>query len=402
MKRRLLLETTATAAGIYALQGCGGALDDVARADEPSAADGLVTASATVGAGVPVPTTLPSWRAPLAVGQWTAIPNTAPSLAPLAVKTYPTLGATGPAAKVIAWCGLSLDTRNSTLYSAAGGGHSDYAGNEVHAIGLAVNTPQWVERRAATAASQVLASRAYYADGRPTSRHSYYGVAFNEKRGRILLLAGSRWGDGYQTEALDGFNLATLDWDRAGTYPNAPAAVTTYFGAAVVEHKSTGDLYAFANYNAYRWNNATNTWSAAVSGGTIYGIEAASALDSRRNRVLVVGGHGADRGLYTLGSATTASVTLTGTHASALNLPGNGMVYEPTLDAYLVRRPDAGGTVYRINAQTWAVSTFATTGGSSIPAAQNGVYRRWLYVPALGGVVYCPSYTSNLWFLRTA
>lgn len=80
---------------------------------------------------------------------------------------------------------------------------------------------------------------------------------------------------------------------------------------------------------------------------------------------------------------------------------GSGMVYEPWLDAFLVRLSGAGGTVYRIDAQTFAVDTLPTSGGSAVPNAINGVWRRFLFAPKLGGIVYAPAYSSNMWFLRT-
>jgi hypothetical protein len=76
------------------------------------------------------------------------------------------------------------------------------------------------------------------------------------------------------------------------------------------------------------------------------------------------------------------------------------MVYEPWLDAFLARKGGAGSTVYKINAQTFAVEPLATT-SASVPSAFNSVYRKFLFVPALAGVVYCPAYDTNLWFLRT-
>ena len=337
----------------------------------------------------------------MSIGEWRQVPNSALSLAPISVKTYPGLGSTGPASKVIAWCGLAIDTRDSSIYSAAGGGHGDYAGNEVNMIRLSDAAPAWVERRASTASSQVVASATHYSDGRPTSRHSYYGVVCNQLRDRVMLLAGSRYGDGYQIDTMDGFNPALGDWDPAHTWPNVPADVPMYYGAAIVEHKNTGDIYAFANYGVYRWSNSSNTWSQVVSGGSLFGFEAAAALDTTRNRVLVLGGLGNDLGLYTLGASAVQAISLTGLGAAPLSGTGQGMVYDPALDAYLVRAPEAGGAVYRIDAQTFAVSTLATSSGGSIVAAQNGVYRRWLYAPGLGGVVYCPQYDANLWFLRT-
>lgn len=338
----------------------------------------------------------------MAVGEWRQIPGSALSSAPISVKTYPSLGATGPQSKVVAWCGLAIDTRDSSIYSAAGGGHGDYAGNEVNRIRLADASPTWSERRAATAASQVIASASHYADGRPTSRHSYYGVVMNQMRGRVMLMAGSRWGDGYQINSMDGFNISSNDWDSAGTWPNVPSAVPMYYAATIVENKATGDIYAFANYRVFKWDNNSNTWITLVNSGSIYGYEAASALDTKRGRVLILGGLGGDRGLYTLGSSSTQAVTLSGSGAGAFGGTGNGMVYEPTLDAYLVRTPGAGGNVYRIDANTFAVSALTTSGGGSVPSSQNGVYRRFLYAPGLGGVVYCPTFDSNMWFLRTA
>jgi hypothetical protein len=336
----------------------------------------------------------------MAVGEWRQIPNSAMSTAPISVQTYPALGGTGPESKVIAWCGLAMDTRDSTLYSPANGGHMDYAGNEVDSIRLSDDAPRWVERRASTPVSLVRTSTTHYGDGRPTSRHSYYGLVCNELRNRVMVMAGSRWGDGWQMAAMDGFDLSANDWDAARTYPDVPAAVPSLYGATIVEQKSTGDIYAFANNSVFRWGNDTNKWTTVATGG-IVGFEAGSALDTQRNRILVLGGLGNDRGLYTLGSNTTQSVSLSGSAAGSVSGAGNGMVYEPLLDAYLLRKSGPGSTVYRIDAQTFAVDVLATTGGGSVPSAYNDVYRRFLFAPTLGGVVYCPDYDTNLWFLRT-
>lgn len=394
MKRRLFLKSTAATASGLSVAGCGGGAD--------SNPGELTPTPITPAPIIPTPTGLPAWRQGMAVGQWKPIPGSALSASPMAVSTYPSLGATGPASKVVAWCGLAIDTRDSSVYSAAGGGHGDYAGNEVNRIRLADDAPAWTESRASTAVGQVRASVSHYADGRPTSRHSYYGVVCNEKRSRVMLMAGSRWGDGYQMDAMDGFDLALNDWDAAATFPHVPSAVPQYYGAAIVEHKSTGDIYALANYSVFKWSNSTNAWTTVVEGGSIYGFEAASALDTRRNRVLVLGGLGDDQGLFTLGTGVVQPVSLSGAGTGAFHATGNGMVYDAALDAYLVRTPGAGAAVFRIDAQTFSVSLFAATDGGAIPAAQNGVYRRFLFAPGLGGVVYCPAYDANLWFLRTA
>lgn len=344
---------------------------------------------------------MPAWRQGMAVGEWRQVSGTALSAAPMAVKTYPSLGNTGAESKVIAWTGFAIDTRDSSVYSPANGGHHDYAGNEVNRIRLTDNAPAWSEPRASTPVAQVVDSATHYADGRPTARHTYYGARVNEVRNRIMTFSGSRYGNGGMVPTVDGFNLTSNDWDGAGTFPNIPSDFANTPGTALVDQKSSGDVYAFAQFNVFRWSSASNSWSTQVTGTPIYGQYAATALDTRRNRILLVGGENNDYGVYDIAANTMQRVTLSGADAAALGGAGNGMVYDPLLDVYLLRKPGAGATIYRINAQNFSVDTLPTSAGAQVPASTNGVWTRFLYVPSLKGVVYFPTYTGNLWFVRT-
>lgn len=344
---------------------------------------------------------MPAWRQGVAVGEWRQIANTALSSAPMAVKTYPTLGATGPESKAIAWTGFSIDTRDGSVYSAANGGHNDYAGNEVNRIRLLDNAPAWTEPRPSTSAAQVVASTSHYSDGRPTSRHTYYGSVFNEVRGRAMILGGSRFGDGFMTNTMDGFNPSTGDWDAARTYANVSSAFAGTQGGAAAVQKSTGDVYTFADWRIDRWSSASNSWTNMLAGSPVYGQGAAAAFDTLRNRILLVGGLTNEHSIYNVATNTVQSVSFTGPGAGAMSGSGNGMVYDPLLDAFLFRTGGAGATVYRINAQTFSVDTMPTSAGSAVPAATNGVYTRFMYVPQLKGVAYFPAYSSTAWFLRT-
>lgn len=338
------------------------------------------------------------------MGEWRQISGTALSAAPIAVKTFPSLSVVGPEAKISAWNGFAVDTRDSSIYSAASGGHMDYAGNEVNRIRLSDNAPGWTEPKASTPVSQIVANATHYADGRPTSRHSYYGALVNEVRNRAIVISGARWGDGLSPGGvMDGFNLGTNDWDAARTFPDAPSAdFGPYNGWSIVDHKATGDIYAFANWSVLRWDNNTNAWSRRLPNSAIYGQYAASAIDTKRNRILVVAGNGNDHGIYDMGANTSQKISFTGPSAGAMTGDGHGMVYDAALDAFLLCKGGAGGTIYRIDAQTFNVDVLATTGGSPLPATTNGVWRRFLYVPKLKGVVYFPSYGGNIWFLRTS
>lgn len=349
---------------------------------------------------------MPAWRQGIAVGEWKEISGTAMSSAPITVKTYPSLSVLGPIGKMHAWNGFAVDTRDSSIYSAANGGHMDYAGNEVNRIRLSDSAPVWTEPRAATPVNQVVMNTTHYADGRPTSRHTYYGTVVNEVRNRVMVVSGARWGDGYSPGGVtDGFNIAANDWDAAQTYPDAPSAdFGPYNGWAITQHKSTGDIFAFASFSVLRWNSASNAWARRLSNTAIYGQYAASAVDTKRDRVLVVSSssdHG--HGYYNIQTNVVQTVSFSGPQAGAMSgETGNGMVYDPALDAYLYRKKDGGNLVYRIDAQTFSVDVLSTSGGSQIPVAPNGVWTRFLYVPKLKGVVYFPVYGGNLWFLRSS
>jgi hypothetical protein len=343
---------------------------------------------------------MPAWRQGQTVGEWRQIASSALSSAPRAVAVG---GNTGPQSKVIAWTSFTIDTRDSSVYSVANGGHSDYAGNEVNRVRLLDGAPTWTEPRPSTPSSQTTQSTAYYADGRPTSRHTYYGAIMNESRNRAMVLGGAQWGNGFMLSTMDGFNLGSNDWDAASSYPNAPSEFTAAGGSAVTQNRATGDIYVFASYAVARWSSASNTWTRLLTNVATYGQYAASAMDTKRNHILVVGGQTNDRGLYDMASNTMSNVTFTGPNAADMTGDtGNGMVYDPGLDVYLLRKAGAGNTIYRINAQTLYVDTLPNTNGASIPGATNGVWNRFLYVPQLKGIIYFPSYDGNAWFIRTS
>lgn len=343
---------------------------------------------------------MPTWRQGIAVGEWRQIAGTELSSAPIAVKTYPSLGIEGPEAKVTSWNGYSFDSRDSSVYSVANGGHGAYAGNEVNRIRLSDNQPAWTEPRAATPVSQVVADVPHYADGRPTSRHTYYGSIINEKFNRAMLINGSQYANGNALQAFDGFNLSSNDWDAANTFARPPDSLTKVYGAAMALHKASGDLYAFAWSTSHRWNSATNTWT---SSSTSFDAQyAASAVDTKRSRILLLGGDGNIQAIYDIATGVMQSVTLSGAEAGSVSGQGNGMVYDPVLDVFLLRKDSAGGDVYRINAQSLSVDKLPTSSaGSQIPAAPRGVWSRFMYVPTLKGVVFFPTYSGNMWFLRT-
>jgi hypothetical protein len=390
---------------------------------------------------------MPAWRRGQGVNEWRELAATAlgaltPTHTPLTVNGLAAI--VGPRARLDAWCGLSIDTRSSKVWSAANGGHGDYYGNEVCRIDLLADAPAWTEWFAGSNGSVVPStttppsatdpSRARNTDGLPVSTHSYYGQQFMERQNRALRLGGSVSPSGSAYENVEGFDVSRprgqSAWDPAGTFGFAVGSNnggwTVAIGWCTTKDPITERIYTVVQPNIRRFTPAVSgvggVWDVlgplpnALNSGAL----GATAVDTRRNRLLWLLGQGASEahicdlanGAWTARSlpssaAADAMRTARGLSSSSGSHPqSSGMIYVADLDAYLVRQAAAGGRVFRIDPETLAVTELVTVGGGAVPGGspfggEQGVYTRWLFVPQLKGVVYFPNGTANAWFLRT-
>jgi hypothetical protein len=308
-------------------------------------------------------------------------------------------GIEGASAKVYDWNSFVADYRTSKVYSVASGGHGGYSGNEVDVLDLEREDPTWSQ---VLAPSSIVRDAEYYADGRPASRHSYYGVTLDDFDDLIMLFSGSRWEVGFMTRKIDSYNIGTNRYSPQGTHPDT---APNFIGVqATAVNPSTGDVYLNQDRLLGRWNRATNTFQTLSPSGSSQpvGYKTAAAFDTSRDRILFVGGAASDHHLYTLSSNAWSAITFIGADASAAYAAEQAaLVYVPSMDRFLLRTGDSGGgTVYQINPSTFEVTTLPTTGGAAVSSTANGPFNKFLYVPRLRGAVYVPSYSGNAWFLR--
>jgi hypothetical protein len=363
-------------------------------------------------AWIPPPsnTALPSW-VPSTVGAWTQISGTNLS----SVNPSPQRpGNSGPAGKVTAWTGACADVRNSTVYLGLAGGHQDYAGNEFDKISFETSTPAWSEIAASTAVGTIADNVVYYGDGRPSARHNYYGAHFDPTgSGRILLPGGYYYSSAANyTNDTAAFNLSSNTYAAQGTLPNISSGVTESGGNAPgisCSDPRNGNFYSWSHTTVVRFNAASNTYTdltgtAVGMGSWMYGRYSSSAWDSRRDRIFFCGGVTPSNGTYDVATNTFTQRTLTGAAASAVSaLIGAGMQYVPSRDSFLVRSGYAGGTVYEVNASTFACTVFSTSGGTSIPAVANSdqaCFNKFLYLPRVKCIVYLPEHGTGMWAVR--
>ena len=339
----------------------------------------------------------------------------------------------GTPARMDAWCGLSVNTRNSKVWSLANGGHGDYYGNEACTIDLMADAPAWVEWLAGSSGNVIQTAAdvpdgtsptyARYLDGKPSSRHSYYGQQFLERQNRALTLGGSICPRGSAFENVEGFDVTLRQgsnaWDPAGTFGFALGGVyggwTPSIGWCVCKDPVTECIYTIAAPYIRRFTPAAGgvggTWNilGALPNSMNSAALGATAVDTRRHRLLWVKGYGPNAAMscnLATGGWTETAFPASEAKADFEGLSRSiGMVYVPQIDKFLARASAGGPKVYVIDPVTFAVTYLATTGGNSVPLSaalsnEQGVYNRWLYLPAMSGVAYFPYSGSNAWFLR--
>jgi hypothetical protein len=367
---------------------------------------------------------LPVWRQGQALYEWREISGSGINVlgqANLATWNAPGIyGSLGYQAIPFTRNGASADTRDSTVWMLANGGHGGYYGNQAIKIKLSVDAPVWVEAAPPSDGSQVTFDTRTYLDGRPSSAHSYYGEQFIEARNRAMRFgsqATSGTGNGSFPNIVS-FNPVSGLYEADGTYPDIPFVVEPSPNTMMCKDPATENVMVWNHNNFARWNQATNTWTMVFQYMGDQNVAPLNAggfgcVDTRRNLLFTLGYFASSGSFFTMTlntiPPTFVRVTLTGDNTALLaNAAGWGVVFQahptdPSQDVFLMRKPDVvGGDIYRVNASTFFVDHLTTTGGDNAPAPAGTIpiYNRFLALPNLGGIAYIPG-SGNIWFLRT-
>ncbi len=334
----------------------------------------------------------PAWLAGQPLNHWFPIPGTT--------------GAGGSA--IDAYSSFTVVPPTSELVIAAAGGHNDSADNGVYSIRLDLDAPTWRTRRAGSTVFQP--NVLYYADGLPTSRHTYANIHYIASRNAVLL-SGCRFGFGGGTPSgpgMDLFDLTTDQWLPRFTF----ADITPFDGFGIAQD-AQGNIWT---QSGRRFDVATNQWT-RPGNGTLGRFPA--ACDTRSNTLFsrqFGDGQGFDPQLGVIArridAATGNGGAVTFNPSPALDQfiaaqPNYaGMDFDPHAGRFLFYHAGETGKVYTITPRTgtvWDLGVLPTTGMPSPgPSSGSGIQKRFLHVPALRGFVLLPQRSSTLWFLRTA
>ena len=393
---------------IYAGYWPGGRLSGGVLLDNTTPAGGLLTQQSMLSGVVqldsvaPVGTVqgyiTPAWMVGKPLNEWFTIPGTS--------------GAGGAAAT--AFSGMALRDDTSEIYVAAAGGHNDSSDNRVVSLDLRQDAPTWVLRIAPSTSVQI--DVPYYADGKPSSRHTYHTAHWVAGRNRVMLSGSpATYGSPSYFDDVVGFNVTTNTWDAANTFANVP--VSSY-GAA---RDNNGNILSVLGWR--KWSQATDTYSALMSppGNETTQVRFPWAYDSSRDQWF--GLAWADGQGFTSWGSTLRAVKISNTGLTQVSVTFNssaaltqlaadqpvyaGMVYDVGNDRFLFYASGAGrqSTIYVVTPNagtTWDVSILSLGGGSVTPTTVDvaGILGRFRYVPQLNGVVALTTIAANLYFMR--
>ena len=228
--RRELIAGAAAAAlatcGLSTLSGCRVGPVPVAG---PAVSAGPGTGAASAAKPGPMDRPLavmPAWRAAMRAHTWTRIGNEMgsvdPARNPALNRNFPNeapwRGVGGFGMIMAAWSGGAYDRTTDTL-RIFGGGHQDYAGNEIVQTMLATDVPQW---SLAMPPSIEIGTDAgepsnVYPDARPRSSHTYNQIV--AVGADMYVMQGSQWRSGNAGNRL--FRFRAGQWTDLGVNPYA-------------------------------------------------------------------------------------------------------------------------------------------------------------------------------------
>jgi len=303
---------------------------------------------------------------------------------------------------IAAWNGGTLIYRAGQPYLAIhGGGHGDYAGNEVVVFGpLTEDRPHWQLLSPPTPQAQVNLNQPYNLDQTPNVSHTRDSLCYLNGSLYRALQAGCYPGViSYTT--FDSFDVELGTWAPPGTHPNVPVGGGVRGSAVADTNRNIIWVLRDGSGSKLRhFDPATNTWTMHLSTYTTL-IETTSAFAASRDEVFLYDNrttprHALFRLPYPNLNPTTAGFT-------GPTPPDKcGLTWDEGRKRYAALGMNDRRKVFELNPtlKVWTLRKFT---GPVEPQPQDGhgIFGRFQYVPELNGYVYVGSTSGSVYFYRS-
>ena len=340
----------------------------------------------------------PSFAGPideLQPGEWYEIPNS--RMRPVTMSP----NSKDPSAVMWAWSGGAYDSFRDRLI-VWGGGHNDYAGNELYAFDL--NTLTWERLTDPSSLSGFSEGSWTMPDGRPKSVHTYDQLQFDPVSRKFFATAGSTYQQGTVTSTTWLFNFNTNSWERQQNVPGPvydllQLSLTSDYDPVsqrivMLGQKSSGDF-----------NPATGEWR--KHGSSMFGdrpLGHTGAIHPQRRKFVTIG----------RGSAYVFDVSSSGALSNRRSLNSNGakeienydapgLVYDPQTDRLVAW--GSGQDVYSLDLSTttWTrhnATNSVSPGNPYTDSRYNGTFGRFRYVPSRNVFIVVGSIDTNVFVYK--
>lgn len=326
-------------------------------------------------------------------GQWYRVPNS--KLTSVASPNVP-----GSFSGIMgAWSGGAFDTTRNRLII-WGGGHGDYAGNEIYAFDVASLT--WVRLTDPSTNVGGDANSGYYPDGKPRSFHTYEYIEYVPSIDRFCSFGNSAGYPGVNsTSNIDCFNFSTLQWEpRRG---NLPAGAWGTPGTAAAYDSATGHAFVLGMQSSSivaEFNPSTNT-STIRSNPSYVGYYVTAEVDPVRRKLVAIGS--GQQFMWDISGTGKVNATglATSGDTSVVGAPAPGLAYDPVSDRLVAW--SGGADVYTLNLDTRVWTRHPPAAGNTViptAAAGTGTYGRFRYVPAYNAFIVVNSVSDDVYLYR--
>jgi hypothetical protein len=309
---------------------------------------------------------------------------------------------------IAAWNSAIADTKRSRLII-WGGGHADYAGNELYALDLGTLRMQRLNEPGSINTSGKCVET--LSDGSPNSRHTYGGLAYIAHVDRMFSFGGSLNQCGFFSAATWTLDLETLQWRNMNPEGGTPAAQP---GVVSDYDPSSHSVFLHDTTDFWQYDFDKNRYKKVGANSPInYHMNA--VIDPKRKMFVIMGAAGtaggglkavsiAPRSNYAMQDWTGRASSTCGPLLSA-NYPG--LAYDSVLDR-IVGWPNFGDEVYLFDPdmKSCTVQTFSEGPPDSShvgsPHTTNGTYGRFRYFSDKGVFALVNQASNNAYLLRLA
>jgi chitodextrinase len=368
----------------------------VAALDAAGNSSFLSTVASATTAGTPPPPP-PTGVIPSTLG-WYSIPNTQLRSVCAAAQGFAVGGSSGCPAITDAWSGGAFDTSRNRLLI-WGGGHGDYAGNEVYALELDTLILRRLNDPSIPVRDGCGSNGGTYAYGKPAARHSYTNLAYLPNQDAMFFFGGSPYACGGILGDTWLFDFSNLSWaKKSGTNGPGPN-IGSSFSVAAAYDPNTGLVYERAGSDLFSYNPATDVWTKRSSSSNGMSDYKNGVIDPVRKKYFLYENGFTTLYWYDISSPTALVPRQSGQTTGCSGFIGNysaGIAYDPIQDRIIGW--NGGNTIYILNPDTLSCTTVIHSGGpSDLP---NGTFGRFRYSPSLNVFVVCNSVDVNCYALR--